>query len=82
MPIGHRGAFEIAQKFGQPLGDEIGGPPLRLWLLVFVVQAGGDRMMGVVHFVHEIGDGELKLECPGARRLVRGCQAKLGAEHV
>lgn len=55
--------LEITQKFGQAVVAQILRTFGRFGLLVFVIQASGDRVMGVVHFGHQVGNGQLQLQC-------------------
>ena len=52
----------------------------RLALLLLVVQVRRDRVMGVVHFLQEIGDGELQLVGPQPSGLVLQREAQPRAE--
>ncbi|GAE50525.1 hypothetical protein XPU_2057 [Xanthomonas arboricola pv. pruni str. MAFF 311562] len=55
--------LEVAQELGQAVVAQILGALGCLGFLVFVIQAGGDRMMAVVHLGHQVGDGQLQLQC-------------------
>ena len=50
---------EVIEKFGQPLGPEVRGAPLRFTLLLLIVETTRDRMVGVVGFGDPIGDRQL-----------------------
>src|SRR5206468_9885752 len=62
--IARQHALEIAEVFRQPLFDQIMRTAMRFALLVFVIEAGGDRMMAVVNLGNKIGDRKLKLMRP------------------
>src|SRR6185437_581308 len=65
--------FEVAEKLRQPILQKILGPPPRFLLLVFVIQTGADRMVGVVNLDQKIGEGQLQLMRPEpAGLLLRG----------
>jgi hypothetical protein len=51
--------FEIAEVFGRPRYQEVGGAGARFRALVFVIEAAGYRMMSIVSLVHKIGDRQL-----------------------
>jgi len=57
--IGRQNLLEVIQKLRQTLSSEILRAPLRFPLLLFVIQAAGDRMMAIVNLGDSIGDGEL-----------------------
>ena len=78
IPLEH--PFEITEVFRQAFPDQVMGPPFRFALLVFVIEAGRDRVMAVMNFGNEIGDGELKLMRPQSTRDRRGCEAMPFAE--
>jgi hypothetical protein len=59
-------AVEIAEVFRQPFFAKFFAALRRFRLLVFVVPAAGDGMMGVVHLGHQIGEGQLQLMHPEA----------------
>src|SRR5687768_294446 len=75
----HR-ALEVAHELRQALGAENCGAPARFALLFFVVEAGGDRVVRVVHFGEPIRDGELLAEEPQPRGLVLGREPEPRAE--
>src|SRR5262249_59345400 len=56
--------LEIAEIFGYPRFEEIAGATLGLRTLVLEIEAAGNRVMGVVHLVDEIGDCQLQLMRP------------------
>jgi len=49
--------LEVIQKFWHPFLDEMAGAPLRLAFLFMIVQAAGNRMMHVMNFPDQVGDG-------------------------
>jgi len=57
--IARQNLLEVIQKLRQTLSSEILRAPLRFPLLLFVIQAAGDRMMAIVNLGDSIGDGEL-----------------------
>src|SRR5438270_11343335 len=72
--------FEIAEVFGRPRFQEVGGAGPRFLALVFVIEAAGYRMMGIVSLVHKIGNRQLQLMRPQTARLVCWRQAVMTAE--
>lgn len=54
--------LEIAQEFGQAVFTQVLRTLGRFGLLVFVIQAGCDRVVRIVHLGHQIGDGQLQLQ--------------------
>ncbi len=66
--------LEIAEVLGRAGLEEAGGPALRLGLLVFVIEAGGDRVVGVVDLGDQVGHRQLQLVRPESAGLVRGRQ--------
>ncbi len=72
--------FEIADIFRRSRFQKVSGAGLRFLALVFVIEAAGYRMMGVVSLVHKIGDRQLQLMGPQPARLVRRRQAVVIAE--
>ena len=78
MDIGESGvgfALEVAHEFRQALGEEYGCAAPGLALLLFVVEAGGDRVVRVMHFGQPVGDGELLAMQAQARGVVPGREA-------
>jgi len=51
-----------------------------LLALVFIIEAAGDRMVGVVHFVDEIGDRQLQLMGPQPAPLISRRETMMRAE--
>src|SRR5690242_11607029 len=72
--------FEIAEVFWRPRFHKVGGAGTRFLALIFVIEATGYWMVGVVNLVHKIGDRELQLVGPQPARLVRRRQAVMSAE--
>src|SRR5262245_967328 len=56
--------LEIAEIFGYPRFEEVTGAALGLRALVLVIEAAGDRVVGVVRLVDKIGDCQLQLMRP------------------
>src|ERR1700749_2935176 len=56
--------FEIAGKFWNPLVPEFFRAFFRRASLIVVIEAWAERMMGVMNFHDEVGDGELQLMHP------------------
>ena len=61
--------LEIAEIFRDTVGDKIAGAAAGLCLLLLVIEARGDRVMRIVRFVDDIGDGQLELMRPQPPRL-------------
>ena len=78
--IGREPSFEIAEELGRPRFEEGLGSRLRLRLLVLVIEARRDRMMGVVRLGDEIRDRELEAVRIEPRGFVRGREFQLRAE--
>src|SRR5271156_2480276 len=57
-------ALEITEIFRHALVPERLGALFRLALLILVIKRRAERMMGVVHFRHEVRDRQLKLMHP------------------
>src|SRR5437762_6831495 len=55
---------EISEVLGRSRFQKIGGAGPRLPPLVFVIEAAGYRMMGIVRLVYKIGDRQLQLMGP------------------
>ena len=72
-------ALEIAEELRHALLEEEGAATLRLGALILVIEAARDRMMGLMHLGHEIGDGELQLVRPQPSGLVLGCETVPGS---
>src|SRR5262249_53609141 len=68
--------LEPAEISWDALLHEVPGAPLRLPLLVLVVQATGDRMVAVMGLGDEVGDGELDLVRFGPEGLVPGRESE------
>ncbi len=66
---------EVAQELRRSLGQEAVRALRGFGLLIFVVEAGADGMVGVVDLVHEIGDGEHELVSGDPGGLVVGDEA-------
>src|SRR6185437_3088137 len=73
-------ALEIVEEFGRAVPEEIAGAALRFGPLILVIEAAGDRMMGIMCLDHEVGDGELKLVRPEASGFAGRRQAVARAE--
>src|SRR6516165_7313503 len=63
--------LEVAEVFRYPQFQKILGTALRLRTLVLVIEAAGDRVVGVVRLVDEIGDRQLQLMGPEPPGLAR-----------
>ena len=72
--------LEPVEKFRDPALAEFFGAPKRLVLLVLVIEAHADRMVGVMRLVDEIRDGELYLVRPQPARRVLWREPVLRAE--
>ena len=72
--------FEIAQVFGRPGFQKLGRPRPRLFALVFVIEAAGYRVMGVVDLIDKVGHRQLQLMGLQAARLIGRRQTVMCAE--
>ena len=57
-------ALEVAEKFQQAVLQKVRGTQTRFPLLLFIVEATGDRMMSGVDFLDKVGDRQLQLMGP------------------
>jgi len=73
-------ALKVVQELRQARRHEVGGAPSRFGLLLLVVQAAADRMVGVVDFRDQVGDGELKLVSPASCGRTGGSKVQPRAE--
>ena len=72
--------FEVTEVFRQAFVSKIFGPPERLVLLLVIIERHAKRMMDVVNFADEIGDGQLQPVCLEPSGFVLRRQPKPAAE--
>ena len=73
--IAGQDVLEPAQKFWSSLLTEMSGSTQRFRFLFLIVKIGAQRMMRIVDFPDEVGDGELDLVDPEPLCLVFGGQS-------
>src|SRR4051794_13257727 len=74
--VGPEHRLEVTEELGEAIGDEALRSRLGLGLLVLVIKARCDRMMGVVDLAHEVRDRELELTGRDATSLAGGHEAE------
>ena len=57
-------ALEVAEIFRDAVPDKIGSAAASFVLLILVIKARGDRVMGIVRLVDDVGDRQLQLMRP------------------
>jgi len=72
--------LEVAKVFRDAVRDEISGAPLSFGALILVIEARGDRVMGVVRLVDDIGNRQLQLIRPQPTGFVARREAESPAE--
>src|SRR6267378_862201 len=72
--------FEVLQELRQAFAPEVRRAAFCFGLLVLVIEAAADRVMGIVHLDQPVGDGELQLVQPQPAGLAPGRKAQAGPE--
>ncbi len=80
VPFQH--ALEVGEELRQARGAEVGGTTLRFLPLFLVVEAAADRMVAVVNFAEQVGNGQLQLVSPASSGRVGGRQAQPRSEKL
>src|SRR6267143_2619139 len=72
--------LEVLQELWQAFAPEVRRAAFCFGLLVLVIEAAADRVMGIVHLDQPVGDGELQLVQPQPAGLALGRKAETGSE--